>query len=189
MTIAQAVRGLRKKLQKNQIEFAEMLGCQQNTVSRYEVGKLTPGPLVLIKLAQIASQHGAGEEKVPVDNLLRQQFETGIFSGGASAEEAIARLSPHVDRMLLTNAIMDLLPPDKRKDFGFRQFVPAVANIFYDCGVVAVSVSEILALWPAHWNNPIAEAAFRDALGFLRGRLWGAGNAGEALRVTSTKKR
>jgi len=48
--VADAVRSVRKALGKSQDEFAEILGCRRNTVSRYELGKLMPGPIILVRM-------------------------------------------------------------------------------------------------------------------------------------------
>lgn len=197
MTVGAAIAEIRRKLRLTQAEMAKRLGVERSTVSQYEINRSVPSPLVLIKLDQIAGQHGCSGEKAVVEGLLREHFQTGLLGGAPSMEDTIARLLPGLDRALLSNSIMDLLPSLKRKDFGFRQFVPAVAGVFEDAETVDLSVSQILNMWSAHWDNPAAEDAFRDALGFLQVRLWsGEGAHGgnpstkhPVPRVTSKKKR
>ena len=41
--LADAIRQIRKRLDKTMVQFAELIGCKQSTVSRYESGKLVPG--------------------------------------------------------------------------------------------------------------------------------------------------
>jgi len=177
MTIAQAIKRLRKSLGKNQIEFAEMLGCQQNTVSRYELGKLVPGPIILMRMAEAAKDAGMaeGEEASTIRLVLQQQFDSGLFGGRPTLEQMIESMRPLLSEMQLSDAILDTVPAEKRKNFGFRQFVPAVAHIIETCDTVDQSVSDILALWAAHAGREGTAGFFRDALGFLRARLWPAG--------------
>ena len=55
-----AIRNTRNRLGKTMAEFAEMIGCRQSTISRYESGRLTPSRTVLLLLLQLAK--GADRE-------------------------------------------------------------------------------------------------------------------------------
>lgn len=55
-----AVRAIRSRLGLNQAEFGTRIGCNQNTVSRYEAGKVFPSNETLMavwKLADRTEQH------------------------------------------------------------------------------------------------------------------------------------
>ena len=66
INLAHAIRAVRQRLDKTMVEFAEMIGCRQSTVSRYESGKLVPGRSVLILLLQLAQ----GAERGPILDAL-----------------------------------------------------------------------------------------------------------------------
>jgi transcriptional regulator with XRE-family HTH domain len=61
-----AVRGIRKKLGLTMAEFAETLGSDQSTISRYESGQLIPSRTVLILLYLLSS----GTEREAIEELL-----------------------------------------------------------------------------------------------------------------------
>jgi len=71
-----AIRNTRKNLGKTMAEFAEMIGCKQSTISRYEAGRLTPSRAVLIVLLQLAK--GADREiileRLGVDRSTRSEW-------------------------------------------------------------------------------------------------------------------
>lgn len=167
MTAAEAIRHIRKRLGKNQAEFAQMLRCRQNTVSRYERGRLAPSALALVGLLDLANP----EEKRALAGQLEEYSRRGII--GPSVEQFTEGVKPLLDEMQLSLALMDLLTVAKRNDFGFRQFVPAVAHVIESCPTVDASIPEILHLWAAHRERPQTAALLRDVLGFLRKMLWG----------------
>ncbi|HEY9142110.1 MAG TPA: helix-turn-helix transcriptional regulator [Bryobacteraceae bacterium] len=177
MTIGEAVRSLRKRSGKNQKEFASVLGCQPNTVSRYELGIFPPGPLVLINLLHLAesASFDATVEKGVINGELKALYDRGLIGGGRSADETIALMSSVSAAMLrqgvIGHQLMDILPEKKRREFG-PQFMPAVAHVIEACDTVDQSVADILQLWAAHSRNKEATQYFREALGFLRGQLW-----------------
>jgi transcriptional regulator with XRE-family HTH domain len=178
MNISEAVRSLRKRLGKNQKQFAAMLGCRPNTVSRYELGSFSPGALVLIGLLHLAesAKLDAAAETGVIRRELRSLYDRGLIGGAPTADETIA-LMHSTSTAVLTQAqmgheIMDILPEEKRRDFGLRQFIHAVTAVLEACDTVDQSVSDILHLWAAHSRNEAAVQFFREALGFLRGQLW-----------------
>jgi transcriptional regulator with XRE-family HTH domain len=190
MTVADAVRRVRKRLGKNQTEFANMLRCQRNTVSRYELGSFSPGPVVLMSLLQLAESAGltAKPEADVIMRELRAQHLLRLFGGSGTVEETIASMRPFLGVVRTADAILDVLPEEKRQDVGFRQFVPAVAQIIEACDTVDQSVTDILNMWKAHCSNEAAPQRFRDALGFLRAQLWKKDSAAEARQATGAAK-
>jgi transcriptional regulator with XRE-family HTH domain len=190
MTLGEAVKQVRKRLGKNQLEFARMLGCQRNTISRYELGTFSPGPLTLMNLLQFAESAGlkAAPEVEVISRELREQYDKGLMGGAGTLEETVALMRPHLGIMRSADEILSILPEFKRMDFGFRQFVPAVAQVIHECATVDQSVTDILMMWKAHCSNEAAPQFFRDALGFLRARLWGNSPSIVSQQATSSVK-
>jgi len=169
VTIAESVRNIRKRLSKNQMQFAEMLGCQRNTVSRYELGQLVPGPRVLAQLLDLA----VGHERKIIEAELRGQFKRGSLSSSSSALLG-SNGSFELVLQLMRNGmdkIAGAVPPEKLADHGFRQFVAAVGEVVAACDTVDPSVTEMLLLWVRLGQTERAASHFRDALGYLRARL------------------
>lgn len=194
MTIAEAVKGLRKRLGKSQRQFAELLCCQRNTVSRYELGTFPPGPHVLIQLLGMAETAGAGAagEFEAIQRELRAYYDRNLIGGGRTAEETIALMrlvsGAEFREQQKAGSMLAELPEHKIKDLGFRQFIPAVAHVVEACNTVDQSVAEILHLWAAHWHESTAAQQFRNALEFLRFELFGKG-APQAETTPKTGKK
>ncbi len=173
MTVGQAVRSLRKRLGKNQLEFAELLSCQRNTVSRFELENLPPGPLILMRLLQIAKSSGdSPDEEAAITRELKSRYEQGEIGGTVDVDALVSRITPLLEELRRADVIMSALPMEKILDFGFRQFVPAVAHIIEKCDTVDQSVTDVLQLWAAHSKNKEVVEYFREAAGFLKGQLW-----------------
>ena len=73
-SIGTAVKRIRERLGKTQAEFAAMLGCWANTVSRWERGAVKPNGFTLIQLIDWAE----GEEKEPLARQLALDLRTPI---------------------------------------------------------------------------------------------------------------
>lgn len=174
MTIGEAVRRIRKRLGMNQMQFSEMVGCQLNTISRYELGKFPPGPITLMRILQIAKSAGLSmkEERDVIMRELKVQYDRGLVGGGQTVEETIALMGPLLEEIQKADRILHAVPERKRQDYGFRQFIPAVAHTIEVCETVDQSVTDVLQLWAAHSQNEAAVQYFRDAVGFLRAQLW-----------------
>ena len=196
MPIAEAVKSLRKRLGQSQAQFAELLACQRNTVSRYELGSFIPGPMVLMQLMGVAESAGpsAAAELDVIKQELKSFYSNGLIgiSGGRTFEDWIAfnrQLSGSTFREAQrASELLEALPIDKRSDFGFRQFVPAVADVFEVCDTVDQSVTDILHLWAAHSKTSESAQRFRDALGFLRTHLWRKRGTPAAPETGRTRK-
>jgi transcriptional regulator with XRE-family HTH domain len=61
-SIGMAVKHIRARLGKTQLEFATMFGCRENTVRRWEHDEFKPRGIALIQLIDLAE----GEEKEPL---------------------------------------------------------------------------------------------------------------------------
>jgi transcriptional regulator with XRE-family HTH domain len=180
-TIGGAIRSVRKHLKETATAFGLRLRLDNATISRYEHDKLNPSAEVLLNLYALAKKFGLPEQEVFMYELKRF-FQRGLIGGPdtMTPEEVIQSLARQAGEMSKGYALMDLLQ-EKNRDWGFRQFVVAVAKVMDTCQTVDESVADILQLWAAHWNNPSAPQYFRDALGFLRTNLWrqSAGDAGK----------
>jgi len=129
---------------------------------------------MLMRLLQIADAAGLADapEREAFMREMETQYDRGLFGGGKNLEEAVALMRPLTVELQRADEIMEVLPEAKRRDYGFRQFVPAVAHIIEACRTVDQSVSDILQLWAAHATKEETPRIFRDALGFLRAQLW-----------------
>src|ERR1035441_9092171 len=104
------------------MQFAEMLDCQRNTVSRYELGAFPPGPLVLIRLFQIAESAGllTQEDRVVIIRELKAQHVPG--DERRTVEEMIAAMRPLLAEMHKEGRILDAVSERQKEDYRFRQF-------------------------------------------------------------------
>ena len=169
MKIAQVVREIRERLDKSQSQFAAILRCSQNSISRYESGQVEPGLEVLLALHSIAKGHEFDQSPY------RQAIETSIknhlaargqfFSTGASIE--------NLRGVIQDSAIEDLLlkdvNPDKRADW--HAFLEVVVNLLATDRVVDDSLVELLSLWAAHSPDHRLRKVFRDAAAYVRVQL------------------
>jgi transcriptional regulator with XRE-family HTH domain len=166
MTTPEAIRHMRKRLGKNQAQLAQILRCRQDTVSRYERGRLAPSPIVLVNLLSLADP----EEKAAFKGQLAEYSRRGLISPTVEGfTEAVRTLRAEIQ---LSWELMDLVPEAKRGAPGFGHFIPAVAHIIEECAAVDPSIPEILQLWAAHHEKPQTTVLLRDALGYLRNALW-----------------
>lgn len=75
-------------------EFAELLGTDQSSISRYESGQVVPSKSVLILLFLLASE----VERVALHEAMGEVSEAVLLSRYRSAEEALKRLPKGTDR-------------------------------------------------------------------------------------------
>lgn len=169
MTTPEAIRHIRKRLGKTQQEFAQVLRCRQDTLSRYERGKLAPSALLLIALLDMADP----EEKQALAGQVQEYSRRGLI--GPNVDQFTKAMRPLLTEMQLSWEILGLVPETKRADPGYGQFIPAVAHIIETCPTIDPSVPLILQLWTAHREKPQTAALMRDVLGYLRNALWGTG--------------
>lgn len=72
LSVGAAVKHIRERLGKTQVEFATMLGCREITVLRWEKEAFKPSGIALIQLINLAE----GEEKEPLARLLALDIGT-----------------------------------------------------------------------------------------------------------------
>ncbi len=177
MLLPEAIRNIRKRLNKNQTEFAAVLGCRPNSVSRYESGKVTPGPAVLYRLWDLA----LGAEREAVGEKLKQVLGQQV----SGESEVIIDLEPDSLRAafsvdIAVEMVLNAVP--KRKRGPLRPFLLAAIRTAVEVRSVDDSLTEILNVWLQNAHSPKARGLFRDAAAYLRVRFAGA-DAPPSLRV------
>jgi transcriptional regulator with XRE-family HTH domain len=170
MSIGEAIRALRKRLKKNQAEFGRLLGCEQNTISRYELGKFTPNPLVLLQLQNLAGP----EERTIFAAELKRQWDQGLIghSSTVTLEEWGEVCRKFMGEFRIGEVLLHALAERNKLRPDFRRFIVAVAHLIEVSKSVDDSVIGMLELWAYHGSNERAVHRFRDALGFLRVQCW-----------------
>jgi hypothetical protein len=126
-----------------------MLGCQSNTVARWERGALKPGPIQLVRLRDLAQ----GDDKAPFEEELKRQF-------GSNPPGHVWMFTPEESGW----------KPLGRDELAERAGWKRVS----DPPLTAEPVlAEIVLLWETYKSDPKAVKHFQDALGFLRVQLAG----------------
>jgi transcriptional regulator with XRE-family HTH domain len=147
LSIGAAVKSTRERLGKTQLEFAAMLGCRANTVSRWERDAVKPSGIALIELLNLSK----GEERDLVVRALMRETGPDIGYISALVEESVS--AKHA-RSQLADAIAN-------------PKVVALLREYFG----GPPMSEILSLWEQHKGNQKALKHFRDAAAFLRVQL------------------
>lgn len=88
------IRTIRQRLNQTMTEFAESLGTDQSTISRYESGHVVPSKTVLILLFLLA----AGTERDPIRQAMGEMSEAALLAHYKGAEETLKRLPKGSDR-------------------------------------------------------------------------------------------
>jgi transcriptional regulator with XRE-family HTH domain len=94
--LAKTIRNIRQDLKQTMVQFAESLGTEQSTVSRYEAGQLVPSKTILILLYVLAS----GENREAILEALGASGPA-IENRYRSAEETLKKLPRNADLTVL----------------------------------------------------------------------------------------
>jgi transcriptional regulator with XRE-family HTH domain len=157
--LATRIRQIRARVAKNQTEFAHILGCGQNSVSRYEAGDVVPRPAVLLRLYDLALD----DEKQLIAEHLKLALGTYILGSEATVDADIEEIRPlFAGGEDLAQILFN------RRNVGFGSVVFSIAR---GSGRIDESLIEILELWHRHGADPKSKQYFRDAAGFLRVQL------------------
>jgi len=154
------IRTIRKRLGKTMVEFAEMIGCKQSTVSRYESGKLVPGRSVMILMLQLAQ----GSERTPVMNALGV---TRAAAAGWTQPSLAQALKTFEDQLGQARAGGARRAPSA----SVAGFARAAKRILLAGQEVDPSLVSILELWGTHHANPKALPHFRHVAAYLEVEL------------------
>ncbi len=158
--LGEAIREIRNRLGKTMVQFAEIIGAKQSTVSRYEAGKLIPGRPVLLLLLQLAK----GSERDPVLDALgvekgiAQGWDTLQLLGALRTFEGYLEGSRSDSRIRRVRA--DVRP-------SLEAFAEAAQKILLQCRDVDSSVVRVLNHWLDSGANPSAVEFFRHAAAYL----------------------
>lgn len=142
------------------VEFADLIGCKQSTVSRYESGKLVPGRSVLILLLQLAQ----GSERTPVLNALGVTRAAAAGWMQPSLAQALKNFDEQLEQARAGGA-------RRAPSAGMASFARAARRILLAGKEVDPSLSSILELWAEHHANPKALPHFRHAAAYLEVEL------------------
>ena len=163
-TLGEEIRRIRTRLRKSQEEFADLLGSQRNSISRYEANKVEPGLSILWRLHGIAEP----DEKETFAAEIRKQVGTAILGREATVEATIDELRPIIQEMVQAEQLRSL-NPGKREDVAgllWATFQLATSEDRID-----ESLIEILRLWVSHRKSKGAKKVFREAAALLRERF------------------
>ena len=146
------------------VQFAEMIGCEQSTVSRYESGRLIPGRSVLILLLQLAED----AERTPILTAL------GVSRSGAGGwreQDLVAALKTFED-YLETSARPGTPPGPRTAPHGaLAAFAKAAKRIVLEGADIEPALVSVLEHWLHHAHNPKACSYFRHAAAYLEVQL------------------
>ena len=158
--LADAIRQIRKRLDKTMVQFAELIGCKQSTVSRYESGKLVPGRSVLILLLQLAR----GAERQPVLDALGV---TGKSPAGWGERQLATALRTFEDYLEVSGPVR----PPGAPAASLTQFARAAKRIVLAGQPVDPALVSILQHWTTGHADPKALDCFRHIAAYLEVEL------------------
>ncbi|MEN6535951.1 MAG: helix-turn-helix transcriptional regulator [Bryobacteraceae bacterium] len=158
--LGKTIRGIRNRLGKTMVEFAEIIGAKQSTVSRYEAGKLIPGRPVLLLLLQLAK----GNESGPVLDALG--VEKGIAQGWNTLQllEALKTFEGYLEGSRSDSRVRRVCA-DARPSL--EAFAEVAQKILLQCRDVDSSVVRILNHWLDSGTDPSVVEFFRHAAAYL----------------------
>lgn len=162
MRLPAAIRQLRERLGKSQAEFAHLLRCSQNSVSRYESGQVSPGLGPLLRLHDISK----GEER----DFFAAQIKTELAPRyGFNPAASIDVLRGVIEDAAIEDLFLQNIPPSRHREW--QPLAEVIAALLSTDRIVDESVVEILRLWERNYNSPRVKALLRDIVGYLRVQL------------------
>jgi transcriptional regulator with XRE-family HTH domain len=138
------------------VEFADVIGCKQSTISRYESGKLVPGRSVLILLLQLAQ----GSERPPVMNALGVTRAAAAGWTQPPLAQALRTFEEQLGQARAAGA-------HRAPSASVANFARAAKRILLAGQQVDASLVSILELWIAYHANPKALPHFRSVAAYL----------------------
>lgn len=159
--LSQTIRLIRQRLGKTMVEFAEMIGCRQSTISRYESGKLFPGRSVLLLILQLAQ----GAERKPILDAL------GVGPAAASGrpDRDLVGALKTFEQYLDLSAEARSRPPSA----SLAAFAKVARRIVSQDSDVDPSVVSIVEQWSQYSDDPKAVQHFRNIAAYLDVELSG----------------
>ncbi len=159
--IAVAIRNTRKRLGKTMAEFADMIGCTQSTVSRYESGRLRPSRTVLLLILQLAE----GPDREVFLNGLRADSATQSDSRERDLLDALRTFEDYLG-MARDRAARD---DAERRCPGspVAAFARAAKQVLLGSPEPDPALTAILEHWIRHRKNRKAHEYFRHVAAYL----------------------
>jgi transcriptional regulator with XRE-family HTH domain len=148
LSIGAAVKRIRERLGKTQLELSAMVGVRENSVWRWEKDASRPSGIALVQLMELAE----GEEKEPLARALKLDLGTRVDLTDGWRE--IPGTGSWLPREILRTRSWPL-----SDSFAEGTYEPPTA--------------EIISLWKQYKHNRKALKHFRDAAAFLRVQLAG----------------
>jgi transcriptional regulator with XRE-family HTH domain len=161
--LGEKIRCIRTRLRKSQGEFAEILGSQQNSVSRYEKDKVEPGLGVLWKLHGLAER----DEKEAFVIEIRRQIGIALLGQEATVEVSTEDLSRILTVMAELQEWQSLIAAGR----GDRAALLWATQQLKEDKHIDKSLIEILTLWVERRQQKGAASILRATAAFLRERL------------------
>lgn len=180
--LAHAIRAARQRLGKTMVEFAEMIGCRQSTVSRYESGKLVPGRSVLILLLQLAQKAERGP-------LLDALGVSRSVATGWAERDLIGALKTFEEYLDLSSASVGCRAQGPAREGSLASFARAAKRIILEGAPVEPALVDILDHWIAHGATPAARRFFRQLAAYLEVELTVLGGRAGRPRQRSISSR
>ena len=162
MDIPELVRQMRTRLNQSQAGFARLLGCSQNSVSRYESGS-QPTLGILLRLHDL----GLAPERETLDTHIKKALGARgkFFSAGASVEN----LRGLIEDSALEEQFLQNVSPALRAQW--EPLVEIIVSLILTDRGVDESIVEILRLWEWQGNDSRTTELLRDVVGYLRLQL------------------
>jgi transcriptional regulator with XRE-family HTH domain len=145
------------------IEFAEMVGARQSTISRYEAGKLLPRRPALLLMLQLAE----AEERWPILNALGVCRESAEGWSELRLIEALRTFERYIEAA----GSKGETPLGLTSGRSLELFAAAAKKAILEYQDIDLSVSSIVTLWLKHGRNPEAVKFFRHAEAYLKVEL------------------
>ena len=174
--LSQTIRLIRQRLGKTMVDFAEMIGCRQSTISRYESGKLIPGRSVLLLILQ----HAQGAERKPILDALG----VGPAASGWPERDLIGALKTFEQYLELPSR-----PRTGASSSTLAAFARAAKRLVEARSEVDPSVVSVLEQWSQYGGNPKAAQHFRNIAAYLDVELGVLGASGRPRRQRSGSSR
>ena len=163
VSLGEKIRRMRTRLRKNQSEFAQILGSQQTSISRYEMDKVEPGLDVLSKLHGLAEK----DEKEAFAAEIRKQIGTRILGRDATVVGTIEELRPMIDGIVEIQELDAMVKAGKRSAAGLLWAARQLAEDPH----IDESLNEILRLAVEYRKHKGAEKIFQATATFFRNAL------------------
>jgi transcriptional regulator with XRE-family HTH domain len=161
--LGERIRRIRTRHRKSQEEFADILGSQRNSISRYEKDKVEPGLAILSKLHALAEQ----DEKEAFAAEIRRQIGTRILGSDATVQASIEELRPMIEGMAEIQKLDALVEAGRKDAAGVLWAAQQLAEDRH----IDKALTEILRLWVKHRKQKGAESVFQATAEYLRERL------------------